>query len=182
MCSSDLPPPLPCVGAGAVGDGSAATPTARAILSCQSALTKTGGKLASTRIADTESCVTGLLACLSIQEKGGFATPADAVACTARATGNCTRRLAALTNATTHARDAMLRACSPLIPAELRAALGFASLQDACGAFASNADVVDCVIAQSSCRTDQAIALTSPRAAEVLGVAGLLSGFSCLGP
>ncbi len=182
LAASSLAAAFPCVGPGAAGDGGAAAPTVRAILSCQSTLTKTGGKLASTRIATTESCVTGLLACQSIQEKGGFATPDDAAACNARAGTNCTRRLAALTKATARARDAMLRACSPLLPAELRLALGFASLQSTCGALSSNDLAVDCVIAQTSCHTDDAIALASPRAAEVLDAAGLLGGFSCLGP
>ena len=182
LAASGLAAAFPCTGPGAVGDGSAATPTGRTILFCQSTLTKTGGKLASTRITSAEGCVTGLVACQDIQEKGGFATPADFAACTARANSNCTHRLSGLTKATGRAHDTIVRACSPLLPAEMRAALGFAGLQDACGVFSSIDDVATCVVGQTSCKTDQAIAATSPRAAEVLGAAGLLSGFSCLGP
>jgi hypothetical protein len=173
---------FPCVGTGSAGNAATAAPPERVVRACQAKLAKVGGKLATTRLTDAERCVTALLACQSMREKGEFPTPDAAAACDARAASGCSRNLDAITKATAIARTGMVKGCSPLLASELRSALGFAGLEAACGALTSNDAIVDCVIGRTSCSTDHAVALASPRASEVLGTAGLLAGFACLAP
>lgn len=182
LVAGGLAAAFPCVGTGSVGNAATATPPERVIRACQTKLAKVGGKLAATRLTDAERCVTALLACQSMREKGEFPTPDAAAACDTHATSGCTRNLEAIAKATAIARTGMVKGCSPLLASELQSALGFAGLEASCGALTSNDAIVDCVIGRASCSTDHAVALASPRANEVLGAAGLLAGFACLAP
>jgi hypothetical protein len=173
---------FPCIAAGASGDAGTAAPTERVLRSCQARLTKSGGKLASARVAETERCVTVLLGCQSLRETGGFPTPDADAACAERATAACTRSLAKVATLAARTRTDMSKGCSALLATELKSALGFSGLVPACGGLTTNEAIADCVIGQISCSADRAAALVSPRAAEVLGAAGLLGGFTCLAP
>ena len=182
VAAGGLAAALPCVSPGFSGNAATAAPTERVLRSCQAKLVSLGGKLAATRVTDTERCVTALVACQSGRETGEFLTPAAAAGCDARAGAICTRTLAAIGTATAHTRGGMVKACSPLLVTELRSALGCEGLTASCGALASNDAIVDCVLGATSCDADHAVALASPRANELLGAAGFLGGFSCLAP
>jgi hypothetical protein len=173
---------FPCVGVGASGDAATAAPTARVLRACQAKLGKAGSKLAATRLLGSERCVIALVACQTMRDKGEFPTLDAAIACDTRASSICARSVDSLATAGEHARRDMIRACSPLLTSELRSAFGFGALEASCGVFATNDALVDCVIARTNCSTEHAVALTSPRATEVLGAAGFLTGFTCLTP
>ena len=169
-----LPGAFPCIAAGANGDAGTAAPSERILRSCQARLTKSGGKLASARVTETERCVTALIGCQSLRESGGFPTPDADAACAERATATCTRSLAKIATLAARTRTDMSKGCSALLATELKSALGFSGLVPVCGGLTTNEAIVDCVIGQISCSAD--------RAAELLGAADLLDGFTCLAP
>ncbi len=173
---------IPCVGAGTPGNAGNAAPSDRTVRACQTKVAKAGTKLVSMRIARGEKCVSALLGCRTLQEAGAFPTPADEAACETKASVACTRALTTLAKATATAHTAMVKGCAPLLTSELGSALGFSGLVPACGPLPSNDDVASCIVAQTSCTADHAIALASPRAGEVLAGAGFTGGFPCLAP
>lgn len=180
LTSAGLSGAFPCVGAGTPGNAANAAPAERVVRACQSKVVKTGTKLALTRVAQGERCVTALLACQTLREKGGFPTPDDDAACVTKAATTCAKSVAAIAKVGLRARTDVLKGCGPLLATELRAALGFNGLEPVCGPLTTNDAIADCVVGRASCSADRATALATPRAQSVLAAAGFVAPFVCL--
>ncbi len=183
LASAGLSAVFPCVGSGTPANAANAAPAERVIRACQGKIVKAGGKLAITRVTQAARCVTGLLACQLQRERGGFPTPDDDAACNEKATATCTKGITTIGKAAVRARTDVVKGCADLLATELRAALGFNGLDAACGTtLTTNDAIADCIVSQTSCTADTAVALATPRASALLDAANLASSFACLAP
>jgi len=166
---TDCPAPADGAGLGIAG------PVGADLARCAAGLRKAGARYGVRRVARLQKCVAAVTKC--VQRK-----PGDA-ACLVKAGTTCAKERDAFA-----IDDAILiggidGACGAVAPADLRGAvgLGFAAedapcLADGAPAPATLADLGTCVRRGHACRADQLVAFESPRAAEMLALAGIAPG------
>ena len=166
---ADCPAPADGGGLGIAG------PVGADLARCAAGLRKAGARYGVRRVARLQKCVAAVTKC--VQRKLGDAT------CIARAGTTCAKERAAFAIDEAILAGGIAGSCGVVAPADLRnaAGLGFAAEDAPCLAAGAPApatldDLGACVRRAHACRADQLVAFESPRAAEMLGLAGIGPG------
>lgn len=173
---ADVDCPAPADGGGQGIAGEAGVELAR----CAAGLRKAGARYGSRRVARLQKCVATVTKC--VQRK-----PGDA-ACLARASATCAKEQDAVAFDSLILVDAIERACGAATVADLRslAGMGFAAEDAPCVTEAGIPPVAlgaltGCFARGHACRAEQLVAFESPRAAELVALAGISpNAFPCL--
>ena len=149
------------------GSGLADPERAKPLLKCAVALQKAGAKVVRGRTKTLQTCLASLETC--VQKKAGDP------GCLQSAGAKCTKALPKLGTLDDKSRASIVKACTPLGLDELRLAsgLGFANEVPACGVLDGPDAIAACVVAQHACAVERLVALETPRAGELLTLAGL---------
>jgi PKD repeat protein len=146
---------------------------AKGIAKCAKTLGQAGTKFSAARLKHLQKCVNAAFVC--VQQE-----PHDA-ACAAKAQKTCAKELGKAAGDQGKLRKAILKTCAPpsVDMADLRsvAGIGYETEVAVCGergvgTLASASDVVDCLLAQHRCRVEDLVASETPRAIELLALAG----------
>ena len=146
---------------------------AKALDKCHIQIERAGAKLAVKKLKTLEKCVDGILKCLETKPEGDR--------CLDQAREGCEDQLAVAVAEEAKLTDTVVRKCgSDLTAADLRAPAGldFESLRSEC-LLRFGLDVSDlvgagsCLTRQHACELERLFAVSAPRAASLLTVAGV---------
>ena len=162
-------------GASGGGQGVADAAQAKLLVKCATGIQKAAGKFGKARLGGLQKCLASVGKCL--QEKPGDAK------CLAGARKKCVKIAGKIGDApkgaATKARAKIIKACSGA-DVELLAAVGLgqAETSDYCTAagvpaLTTASDVAECLIHHHTCRIDQLLDTGTPRARELLDIAGI---------
>lgn len=152
----------------------AADPVPPVAVRCQLAIAKAGASFATRTLSDLGRCVTAIHGC--IERSGGDPT------CLGSAGGRCVRILGKIARRQDAVARTLAQRCANLDPAVLRepSGLGFGAFAADCpvlGTDASDAEAIGvCVARRLRCRAESLLAVSVPRAGELLRVAGVPAG------
>ncbi|HEY2387757.1 MAG TPA: hypothetical protein VGK30_12410 [Candidatus Binatia bacterium] len=150
---------------------------------CAKAIRKGAAKLASLRLTQLQACLKSLTDCVQLKPGDG--------GCTAGAQAKCAKIKAALPAAETTIMTSFTKPCTdpPVAASSLDAATGLGYSAEAlpCGyrgvnGVGSNLSLAECVRRQQNCAAERLLAVSVPRAGELLVVGGfsLASDLPCL--
>jgi hypothetical protein len=162
-------------GASGGGQGVGDAAQAKRLVKCAAGVQKAAGKFGKARLGGLQKCLASVGKCL--QEKPGDAK------CLAGARKKCGKIAGKIGDgpkgAATKARAVIAKACNGA-DADVLAAVGLgqAATSDYCTAvgvpaLTTASDVAECLIRHHSCRIDQLLDLGTPRARELLDIAGV---------